>query len=95
MVKSSNTKKKAPNRYKRLASMGRVSAGIITELDNPIDSINRFINLALQTIGEDSQSRQFLLDSKLGIRKTSHLIKRLNDYAKKIEKEFQKLTENK
>ncbi len=76
------------SRHRRLASMGRKSAGIINELESPIDSINRFINLALQTIGENSQSRQFLLESKQGIRKTSHLLKRLNDYAKKIEKEF-------
>jgi hypothetical protein len=71
--------------------MGRVSVGIINELDSPIDSINRFINLALQTIGEGSQSRQFLLESKQGIRETARLLKRLNNYAKKMEKEFREI----
>lgn len=82
------------SRYKRLISMGKMSVGIINELDSPIDSINRFINLALHTIGEDSQSRQFLLESKQGIRKTSLLLKRLTRYAKKIEKEIQEISEN-
>ena len=75
-------------RYKKIASMGRISTGIINDLYSPIDSINRFINLALQTIEEDSQSRQFLLESKQGIRKTARLLKKLDRYAKKIEKEF-------
>lgn len=81
-------------RYKRLLSIGKISVDIINELDSPIDSTNRFINLALHAIGEDSQSRQFLLESKQGIRKTSSLLKRLTRYAKKIEKEIQQLSEN-
>lgn len=71
---------------KRLASMCRAYAEIIDELYNPIDSINRFINLALQNIGDDSQGRQFLLESKNGIRKTSLLLRRLNTHNKRMEK---------
>ncbi|MFA5145929.1 MAG: hypothetical protein WC515_00900 [Candidatus Omnitrophota bacterium] len=77
--------------YKRLASIGKVSVDIINELYSPIDTINRFINLALHTVGEDSQSRQFLLESKEGIRKTSVLLKRLDSYAKEIEKEISEI----
>jgi len=99
ILEESTDKQKKPRtgkkkvRYKKLVSMGRISTGIINELYSPIDSINRFINLALQNIGEDSQTRQFLLDSKQGVRKTSHLLKRLDDYAKKIEKEFLEISE--
>lgn len=75
--------------------MGRASVDIINELYNPIDAINRFINLALLSLGEDSQSRQFLLESKRGIKKTSHLLKRLNKYAKKLEKEIFEISEQK
>ena len=80
--------------YKRLISMGRSSIDIINELYNPIDAINRFINLALQHVEEDSQSRQFLLESKSGVRKMSGLLNRLNNYAKKMEKEVVKITNN-
>lgn len=78
-------------RYRRLASMGKITKGIINELYSPIDATNRFINLALQSIGENPQGRQFLLESKEGIRQTSLLLKRLNDYAKKIEDEIRKM----
>ncbi|MBI5144547.1 MAG: hypothetical protein HZA30_05730 [Candidatus Omnitrophica bacterium] len=86
--------KEEVRRYRRLVSMGRRSMRIINKLYNPIDSINRFINLALQSIEEDSQSRQFLLESKQGIRNTALLLKRLNSYAKKIEKEISEMSED-
>ena len=76
--------------YKKLATMGKLSANIINELYNPIDATNRFINLALQSIEEDSQGRQFLLESKSGIRRMSSLLEKLDKYAKKLEKEIEK-----
>lgn len=103
MVKSNNNKKRNNSNnnnnrdlreYKRLISMGRSSIDIINELYNPIDAINRFINLALQHIEEDSQSRQFLLESKSGVRKMSGLLNRLNNYARKMEKEMVRITNN-
>lgn len=72
--------------------MCKISTGLVDRLYNPIDAINRFINLALQTVEEDSQSRQFLLESKQGIRKTSHLLKRLNNYTRMIEKEIREIS---
>lgn len=89
----SNSKAAKPNvrQYKRLVSIGAVSKEIINELSSPIDATNRFINLALQCIGENSQGRQFLLESKEGIRKTSLLLKKLNNYAEKIEDEIRKI----
>ena len=76
------------NRLKRLSLMGRKYVGIINEISNPIDATNRFINLALHSIGDDSQGRQFLLESKQGIKKTAVLLKKLIDYSKKIESEI-------
>ncbi len=81
-------------RYKRLVSMGQTSQGIINDLSAPIDATNRFINLALHSVGEGSQGRQFLLDSKEGIRETLALLNKLNTYAKKMEKEIRKIAED-
>lgn len=79
-------------RYRKLASLGKISVGIMNEICGPIDSVNRFINLTLQTIDENSQGREFLLESKEAIRKTSVLLKRLSNYAKKIEKEIREIS---
>ena len=73
---------------KRLSLMGKKYNGIINEITSPIDATNRFINLALHSIGDHSQGRQFLLESKQGIKKTTLLLKKLNDYSKKIESEI-------
>ncbi len=74
-------------RFKKLSMMGKRYKDIISEISNPVDSTNRFINLALDTVGDNSQGRQFLLESKQGIKKTAALLKRLSDYSLKIEKE--------
>ena len=79
------------DQYSKLASMGKISVDLINKMYNPVDAAYRFVNLALQRIEEDSQSRQFLLESKSGLRKMSTLLKKLNNYAKKIEKEMVKL----
>ncbi len=79
--------KRSLNQYKKLISMGKISVDIIRELYNPIDATNRFINMALQNVEEDSQNRQFLLESKSGIRKMAMLVNKLSDYAKKLEEE--------
>jgi len=81
--------KERPN-YRRLASMSRISNGIINELSNPVDAANRFINLALASTDENSQARQFLLESKQGIKKISHLLTKLDNYVKKMEKELRR-----
>ncbi len=78
--------------YKKLSLMRERYKGIISEIFSPVDSTNRFINLALNTVGDDSQSRQFLLESKQGIKKTAVLLKRLNNYSQKIEKEILEMT---
>lgn len=90
-VRARDLRTKARN-YRRLTSMGRASKDIINELYSPIDATNRFINLALISIGENPQGRQFLLESKQGIRRMANLLKKLNDYAAKIEKEISEIS---
>jgi hypothetical protein len=88
-MKNNNNEK---SRFKKLSLMGKKYNGIINEISSPIDATNRFINLALHSIGDNSQGRQFLLESKQGIRKTAVLLKKLNDYSKKIESEIREMT---
>lgn len=93
-TKHKRTKAIDEARYKKLQSIGKVSYALINQLSSPIDSTNRFINLALQAMGENTQGRQFLLESKEGIRKTSLLLRKLNDNVRKIEKEMQEIAES-
>lgn len=91
--KGANSGNQNSGKYRRLASMGKASVNIINELYKPTDAINRFLNLTLQHTDEDSQERQFLLESKSGIRRISTLLKKLDNYAKKLEKEITQILE--
>jgi hypothetical protein len=91
--KKRSAKKGGDGRYKRLKSMGRISTGIIGDMYTPIDSVNRFINLALNTIGEDAQTRHFLLESKEGIRKMLELLRKLYKCAGKLAKEDKEISQ--
>jgi hypothetical protein len=79
-------------KLKKLLSMGEISNGIVNELYSPIDSTNRFINLALQSIGENPQGRQFLLESKEGIRKMAILLQKLKEHTEMIESEIREIS---
>ena len=80
--------------HKRLASMCKIAADIINQLYNPIDAVNRFLNLALQNLEEDAQSRQFLIESKQGIRKTSDMLRQLHNCTEEMEKEIGRMSAN-
>lgn len=88
-----NNNHNGKNGFKKISLMGRKYKGIINEISTPIDATNRFINLALHSIGDNSQGRQFLLESKQGIKKTAILLKRLNDYSKRIENEIREMAD--
>ena len=94
-IKSQTHKKKssASNKYKKIASIGEISRSILSDISSPIDATNRFINLALQSIGENPQGRQFLIESKEGIRQMSDLLQKLNQYAKKLEDEIRDMSD--
>ena len=97
MVQSRLNSGKKTTRKKRyikrkLVYMGRISKNLINELYHPLDAVHRFINLALQITDDDSQNRQFLLESKLGVRRMLLLVKKLNDCTRKMEKEIKKIS---
>ena len=75
-------------RTAKLELFGRASADLIDKLYTPIDAVNRFINLALHHIDEDSQSRQFLLESKSGVREMAMLLEELNTCSKNMKAEI-------
>ena len=90
--KKTGTAERGKEQYKHIKSIGKISTDIIGEMYTPIDSVNRFINLAIHTIGEDAQTRHFLLESKEGMRKMLDLLRRLDKYANKLEKEFKDIS---
>ena len=58
-----------------LVSIGKLSSHLAHEMTNPIDAIRRFVNLALDQVGQESMAREYLLKAKKGIRRSLQVIR--------------------
>lgn len=76
-----------------LASIGKLASNLAHELNNPLDGIRRFVNLALDQVMEDSVAREYLLKAKSGIRRTIQIIRGLLSFAGEIGRQNQKISE--
>lgn len=69
-------------RSQRLAEMGELVAGVAHEINNPLDGITRFTNIAIERAAGD----EFLLDcfreTKKGLERISRIVKSLMEYTR-------------
>ncbi len=74
----------------RLTSLGRVAARVAHELNNPLDGILRYINLALRTLdGPSPESvRSYLSESRTGLMRMVQIIGDLLEFSRCTEGEF-------
>jgi hypothetical protein len=77
----------------KLAQECKALLTLVNEIFNPIDSANRFMNLCLQNSEENSQTREFLLESKEALRSASLVLGKLNQQTQKMEKGLQEIIE--
>lgn len=65
-----------------LVAVGKLASSLAHELNNPLDSIRRYVNLALDQVMEDSLSREYLLKAKSGIRRAVQVIRGLLQFSR-------------
>ena len=65
-----------------LVSMGKLAAHLVHELNNPLDAIRRYVNLALNQASEDSLTREYLLKTKEAVRRTLQVIQGLLQFSR-------------
>jgi len=75
---------------RRLASLGKMAARVAHELNNPLDGILRYINLALRVAGDGSEPRlkSYLSESRTGLMRMIQIIGDLLAYSRSTGGEF-------
>lgn len=68
--------------YERLAVVGKLAARIAHELNNPLDGILRFVNLALRVKGEDDPARRYLEQARKGLLRMVRIIRELLEFSR-------------
>ncbi|MBI4115668.1 MAG: GAF domain-containing protein [Candidatus Omnitrophica bacterium] len=76
-----------------LVSIGKLAANLAHELNNPLDAIRRFINLALDQVMEDTLAREYLLKAKSGIRRAIQIIRGMLTFARESAKQTTRIAE--
>jgi len=66
----------------RLAVVGRLAARVAHELNNPLDGILRFTNLAMRVRGEDDPGRQYLQECRKGLQRMAKIISSLLEFSR-------------
>jgi len=81
----------------RLAAMGRLSARVAHELNNPLDGILRYINLALRVAekSDQPQGRSYLLEARKGLQRMVRIISELLEFSRSTYSAFESADINK
>jgi len=68
----------------KYASVGKLAAGVVHEVNNPLDGIIRYTNMLLNQAENDTVTREYLLEVKKGLNRIANITKSLLEFSHQI-----------
>lgn len=68
----------------KYASVGKLAAGVVHEINNPLDGVIRYANILLQQLDNNSVAREYLLEAKKGLNRIANITKSLLEFSHRV-----------
>jgi signal transduction histidine kinase len=68
--------------HERLAMIGKLAAGVAHELNNPLDGVLRYVNLAIDKLPKEAQQVTYLLEARRGLRRMADIVRDLLQFSR-------------
>ncbi len=74
--------RKQKETMEKFASVGKLAAGIVHEINNPLDGIIRYNNMILRQLDDNPVVREYLLEVKGGLARIANITKSLLEFSR-------------
>jgi len=68
----------------KYASVGKLAAGVVHEINNPLDGVIRYANIMLEQVENNSIAREYLLEVKKGLNRIANITRSLLEFSHQV-----------
>lgn len=68
----------------KYASVGKLAAGVVHEVNNPLDGIIRYANIMLEQMQDNTAGREYLLEIKKGLNRIANITRSLLEFSHQV-----------
>jgi len=73
--------KKSIEQSQKYTSLGKLVGGLVHEINNPLDGVMRYVNLAFDSLQEETVGKEYLGEAKMGLSRIARVIRSLLDFS--------------